>query len=278
MHGAGLSRTSRAAANSTPDSLASSSIRHSTRAAPDFTAAFARPSAALTSSGRCTAMETAIRVIGRIVAPHVDHAALALGGYDAHMPDEIVDHAYSFLRGHSTGDLRFDEHLRPLKYVIGPDGRLIAPVMVAMLQAVDVVLFVPELQDDAMEVQVTMQQFQERGDDGAAADRWRIYHGEPQDVHWAFLTIDAARFGTNVIDGSALTRSNPLAQDEARLCRVMNQEHIDDLRGLCAHYGSMEVEQPVMVGIDPLGIDVRALFDVVRVPATQPMPNADAAM
>src|SRR5262245_4594915 len=275
MHGAGLSRTSRAAANSTPDSLASSSIRHSTRAAPDFTAAFARPSAALTSSGRCTAMETAIRVIGRIVAPHVDHAALALGGYDAHMPDEIVDHAYSFLRGHSTGDLRFDEHLRPLKYVIGPDGRLIAPVMVAMLQAVDVVLFVPELQDDAMEVQVTMQQFQERGDDGAAADRWRIYHGEPQDVRWAFFSIDAARFNGSVVDGDALMRPNPLTMHESKICRDMNQNHMDDLRRLCANYAHMEVEQPVMVGVDPLGIDVRARFDVVRVPFLGPASTPD---
>ena len=194
------------------------------------------------------------------------------------MTEVAIDHAYAFLRGHSTGDLRFDEHVRPIKYVIHPDGRVIAPVMVAMLQAVDVVLFVPEYGDDAMEIQVTMQQFQERGSDGAAADRWRIYHGDPQDVHWAFLTIDAARFGIAVIDGSALTRSNPLAQDESRLCRRMNQEHAEDLKRLCAHYGAMEVERPVMVGIDPLGIDVRALFDVVRVPAMQPMHSADEAL
>lgn len=191
--------------------------------------------------------------------------------------NSVIDKAWAFLRGHTRADLRFDEHMRPVKYVIAPDGRPAAPVMVAMLQAMDGVLFIPEYVDDAMELQVTIVQFEERGADAAVADRWRIYHGEPDDVRWAYLKVDAARFTGMVIDGDALERPNTLANDEARICRELNQK-IDLLRRLCEHYGTMRVEQPVMVGIDPLGIDLRARFDVVRVPASRPMRNAEDAI
>ena len=195
------------------------------------------------------------------------------------MADDPIQAAHAHLRAHTTGDLRFDEHLRPVKYVIAPDGRLVCPVMVAMLGTADTVLFVPDYSDDVdmIELQVTMLPFEERGEDGAQADRWRIHHGEPEDVRWAYLSIDAARFGELVIDGEALMIPNPLAADEASLCKWMNQEHTSDLRALCARFGSMKVESPLMVGIDPRGIDVRATFDVVRIPSSEPMPDAAVA-
>jgi hypothetical protein len=190
------------------------------------------------------------------------------------MSDAIVDAAHAFLRAHSTGELRFDEHLRPIKYVIAPTGRLVAPVMVAMLQSVDTVLFVPQCAEGSMEVQVTLDQFDEHSRDGALADRWRIHHGDPPDVNWAFFDIDAARHEGVVIDGEALLRANPLAAGEPGLCREMNSDHADDLRRLCRHYAHINVEEPVMVAVDPLGIDVRGMFDVIRVPAVEPMPTA----
>jgi len=199
--------------------------------------------------------------------------------YDAAMADDPVTAAYKHLRANTTGDLRFDEHLRPVKYVIAPDGRLVCPVMVAMLGTADTVLFVPDYSDNAsmLELQVTMLPLEERGEGGAQADRWRIHHGEPDDVRWAWLSIDAARFEEFVIDGDALMVPNPLALDEAALCKWMNQEHAADLVALCAAFGSMKVESPLMVGIDPQGIDVRATFDVVRIPSTAPMPDAACA-
>lgn len=193
------------------------------------------------------------------------------------MSDSIVDAAHAFLRGHTTGELRFEEHLRPVKYVITPDGRPAMPAMVAMIEAVDTVLFVPDCAEGAMELQVTLEPFEERGKDGAAADRWRIYHGQPDDVRWAYLHIDAARFQTLVIDGEVLVRPNPFTSDEGRLCKMMNQERPEDLKRMCAAFGGMDVEKPVMVGIDPLGIDVRAAFDVVRLPAPEPMATPQDA-
>jgi hypothetical protein len=189
---------------------------------------------------------------------------------------QAAEQAYAHLRGHTRGDLRYEEQFGPVRYVIGPEGRLAAPVAYQMLEAVDTVLFVPGFAEGAMEVQVTPSALDPDGPEGAVADRWRIYHGEPQEARWAWLDPDAARYGKWVIDGEALRRSNPLAADEARLCRQMNQGSRDDLRGVCRHFSLADVEEPLVVGVDPLGFDVRRRFDVARVPAPSPVDTAEA--
>jgi hypothetical protein len=189
--------------------------------------------------------------------------------------DPHLEEAYRFLRGHTTADMRFDEHLRPVKYVVAKDGRLIVSVMVAMLESPDTVLFIPETTEEAMELMVTLEPFEDRGADGAAADRWRIHHGEPLDVRWAYATIDAARHASQVLDGDALMREDPLAADEPRLCRWLNSEHQAGVRGLCRTRAEKVPEAPVVVAVDPGGIDVRGEFAVYRVETTEPMHNAD---
>ena len=92
-----------------------------------------------------------------------------------------------------------------MPYVVSPaDGRLVAPVMVAMLQAEETVLFVPEVGEGALELLVTLYEFDEHGPEGGLTDRWRIHHGEPSDVRWAHLDLDAAKHDGVVIDGDAL--------------------------------------------------------------------------
>ena len=54
-----------------------------------------------------------------------------------------AEEAYGFLRGHNNGDLRFDEQCRAIKYVIGPQGRIVAPLMLTMLNCGDAVLCIP---------------------------------------------------------------------------------------------------------------------------------------
>ncbi len=182
--------------------------------------------------------------------------------------------AYRFLRSHTTGDLRFDERFRLLRYVIGPDGRLVAPVMFAMLEASDPALFVPEDIDNAMELLVSLTEFEPDGPFGALTDRWRIYHGDPEDMQWATIHLDTARFQEQVVDGEALIQANPLAEDEARLCRQINDDHRAELRQVCQVIAHAQVENPMLVGVDRLGFDVRRRFDVLRVDAPQPMTTA----
>lgn len=186
--------------------------------------------------------------------------------------------ALGFLRGHTTGDLRFAEHMRPIKYVLDRRGYLAAPVMSAMLDTMDTVLFVPEYREENMlELQVTLQPFKEEQKGGEIADRWRIYHGNPQDIYWAYLHIDAARYAQHVIDGDAMMVENTLAESGPALCRWMNSEHVDGLRRLCHNFAHVEIDDPKMVGIDPMGIDVRGRFDVVRVKAKDLFKSAEHA-
>lgn len=191
------------------------------------------------------------------------------------MQDPTVEAAHAFLRGNTTAELRFDEHMRPLHYVIAPDGRLVAPVMVAMLQSMDTVLFAPECSESAMEISVTLLQFEEDGPEGALADRWRIHHGDPPDVRWAILTVDAARYDGMVIDGDAMTRPNPLAADEAVLCREINEDRIDELRRTAERITGVDVPEPRLVAVDPGGLDVRARFGILRVPFLPSEPGAE---
>lgn len=191
--------------------------------------------------------------------------------------DQIIDDACAFLRTYTTGDLRFDEHFRPIKFVRTPEGRLVTNVMEAMLQTVDTTLYVPACNEEALELDVSIERFDEDGEHGAHVDRWQIYHGEPPDVRWAFVDIDAGRYHESVIDGAALMTANPLAADEPSLCRWINTEYGDQLAALCEHVLGAEIESPLVVGIDPGGMDVRRRFEVVRIPAAKPFDDADAA-
>ncbi len=189
-----------------------------------------------------------------------------------------AEEAYGFLRSHTTGDLRFDEQCLPLKYVVGPDGRPVAPLKYAMLHCDDTVLCVPSDAEGALEIQVTPAPLDAEGPDGGLTDRWRIYHGDPPDTHWAQFEIDAARFRRCVIDGPELVRANPLAADEPRLCREINLDHAATLRRFCSQAAGIDVEAPTLVGVDPLGFDIRRRFDVVRAPAPSPMTSPDEVL
>lgn len=193
------------------------------------------------------------------------------------MPDDPVTRALRHLRGHTTADLRFDEHLRPVRYVVDGQGHLVFPAMVAMLTAVETVLFVPDCAEHALEMLVTLEPLDEHGPDGGLTDRWRIYHGSPDDVRWARASIDSARFEGSVIDGDVMMRVNPLAGDEAVLCREMNAAGPEPWRDVCREVAGIDAERPLVVGIDPGGIDLRRRFDVVRLELPEPAPTADAA-
>ncbi|MFM7052913.1 MAG: DUF2470 domain-containing protein [Planctomycetota bacterium] len=192
--------------------------------------------------------------------------------------EAFIRDAQQFLRSHLAGTIRFDDEHVAIKVVVAPDGTLVAPVMVAMIRALDVALFLPDEDAESMHLQLTLEEIRDSGDDAALCDRWRIYHGEPEDVRWARLSIDCARFGGNMLDGLALMQPNPLAKDEARLCREANGAKRDALRKAAARAAGMDIEDPRLVGVDPLGFDVRGRFEVHRIPVEPPLVDADDAI
>lgn len=194
------------------------------------------------------------------------------------MTEPLVEDAYDYLRAHLSGRLRFDSDRLEMRVAPAPDGTLVASVMVAMLRAVDTVLELPDDSDDSMTVQVTLEEITETGPDAALCDRWCIYHGEPPDVRWARMHIDAARFRGHFIDGLGLTRENPFAQREPALCKDINENHAALLAPAALAAGGHKLAEPKLVGVDPWGFDLRGHLGIARVVCRPPMESADAAV
>lgn len=185
------------------------------------------------------------------------------------MPDEneIEADAYHWLRGHLAGFLRFDGERVALKIAPMPDGTFVAPVMVAMLMAADTVLELPDDGDEDLHLMVSLEKFDERDDTVGRADRWRTYHGTPPDVNWATVTIDGAKFRGYFIDGEVFVQPNALAQQEAPICRAINQTRRDEVRKALHQQYRADAESALVVSVDGQGIDVRRQFDVMRLRA-----------
>lgn len=196
---------------------------------------------------------------------------------DAPLIDPEVRPPLSWMHGHLSGTLSFDENVMPLKVVIDHEGRLVAPVMVAMLTAGETILYLPDEDESSLHLMVTLEQFEENGPDGHLADRWRIYHGEPDDVRWAIMHIEAGRLNGVFYDGDGLLLPNPLGRFEAAICRWANEELVEGLRTACLREREIEIREPRLVGIDPLGFDVRGRFEVVRLDAPAVMGDEETA-
>ena len=114
------------------------------------------------------------------------------------------------------------------------------------------------------------------GELSASADRWRIYHGSPGQSHWVSASLLAVRFGTMVADAEQIDLTNPLAPDEPRLCKKYNTDH--DLLGSAARtMDPRATGEGVLVGVDPMGFDIRTRFDIVRVPFGERLVDAEKA-
>lgn len=188
---------------------------------------------------------------------------------------QVADAAWQYLRSNSTATITFNEHTHDVAYVINHEGVLVIPAMVAMLQPCDIVMFIPEYCEDCIEMHVSLQEFEEEGKHSSSADRWQVYHGVSPDVQWAMLEIDAARFHEAFIDGELLQRENSLADLEPALCKKLNKHHVAQVQEICKSRTNVGVPEPVVVGVDPLGIDIRASFGIIRVPAATPFATHD---
>ena len=195
------------------------------------------------------------------------------------MPSEAnqLNQAQNFIRSHSKGELNFDDNIQPLDYIISPDGRLIAPVMVAVLHSIQTVLSIPDEGDPDLAMLLSLEELPAAEQRGSLPDRWRIYHGDPPDVNWAYLNIEMARLSEFVLDGEALDLSNPLSDQEASTVKAINQTPAM-IQRICLSILKVDIDSPVMVGLDPSGFDIRGTFSVFRIPADHLMESAEEAV
>ncbi|MFG0286144.1 MAG: hypothetical protein ACF8R7_17140, partial [Phycisphaerales bacterium JB039] len=103
--------------------------------------------------------------------------------------------------------------------------------------------------------------------DEAQRDRGRAYHGPDRRGAWALGAVESLRLrispGPAVLDGPDVLRPNPLRDDVAQLVRYANRDRTRLADAVRARLGSASIE-PVAVGVDPWGLDVRARFGPVR--------------
>jgi len=187
----------------------------------------------------------------------------------AHFPEA----ALLALRRWTRGDLRHDELTTPIRFAVAPDGRLIAAVSANMLAAGDSALSIPDETEPQLELSVTLLGFEAIGGAESNSDRWKIYHGTPPHGKWALLDIDMARFRGAILDGDCLQQANPLAGTEPRLCGLLNREHLGKVHATLRSVLGVEAEDPRVVGLDPLGLDIRNRFDVVRLEFPEPITD-----
>lgn len=187
----------------------------------------------------------------------------------------MLDRVRAFLRGNATATFHFDERVEQIRYVIGSDGNLLAPLPAVAGEADQTIVYIPREEQDAMEIMVTLDAPEL---DSPDTDRWMIYHGKPlPGMLTTRMFIEAAKFHMYVVDGDKIRQVNPLASIEPRLCKEVNQSHRDALRELCRIMNNVDVKDPRLVGVDPWGLDVRAAFGIVRLPFHEIRNDPDAA-
>lgn len=184
-------------------------------------------------------------------------------------PDPAGEHlGLRTLRRYKEGVLAFGDRRAAVRFVLDrKTGRVLMPVEQAVLSAKEHVLHLPGETGCVLQVLLLMDELSNpMGHEGP--DRWCAYHaaavGAPAAGGvWAAASIEAAKTETVVFPGEELFAANGLWAEEARLVRELNGQRAE-VGAACRRLLGVEVVEPVVVGVDSLGVDVRARFGVLR--------------
>jgi hypothetical protein len=179
------------------------------------------------------------------------------------------------LRACHTAILFYDGTPEPIRLVLDNEtGRPILPVAARILEADEHVLHLPEESPSSLQLLVIPEEVDQAASPGV--DRWKAYHGEAREPRWSRFSIDCARLGRSVLDGADLMQPNHLAGEERALLRLAADDP-SRLGAAACRAAGRPLESPVPVGVDPLGLDVRARFGIVRLEFAEPvMPGLSA--
>ncbi len=187
----------------------------------------------------------------------------------------IHDEAARTLRRHARCVALADSTPIQCRFVIdGHTGELVIGAEPAVLDASELVLCLP---DDTFDAEATLLVEHRPADEDRWTDRHLAYHPDARPARWARARVDAIKLRSGeVVDGERLGLVNPLADVEPELCKRLNADP-DALRALCGLMAGVEPEAPVGVGVDRLGVDVRARFGIVRIDLPAPCEDPDEA-
>ncbi len=185
------------------------------------------------------------------------------------------------LRRYNEGVLAFGDRRAPVRFVLDrTSGQVVMPIEPAALSAKDHVLLLPAETACVLQVLLVVSELPNPAGH-EAPDRWKAYHAAavgapPPSGLWAIASMEAAKTETLVFPSEELQTPNSLSACEHRLIRELNTSP-DRVGRACKRLLGVDVQSPMVVGIDPLGADVRARFGVLRLEfATWSRDEADA--
>lgn len=165
-------------------------------------------------------------------------------------------------RQFKNGLLQDDELRTKVRFVIDPQsGRLVLP-LTGVPVAEALTLLVPDEMVESMQLLIEVAELDSSRED--LCDRWKIYHGQPDGTRWFIVRPDSVKWEGRVYDGSEITQPNILAKVEGRLCKKANTDRAR-LTAMCQRLVRTAPAEPMVVGVDADGLDLRARFGIIRI-------------
>jgi hypothetical protein len=166
------------------------------------------------------------------------------------------------LRRFSHGVLLADPRALRVRYIVDPvTGEPVMACAPDAGESEDWRLFIPDESDGGLMVAGHPVALDARAD--GVCDRWVAYHGRPETPRFFRLAVEWGRIGERTFDAEETRLINPFADQEAGLLRAIRRE---------ASLGG------VVLGVDDLGLDVRAGPHVRRLAFAACASNADEVL
>jgi hypothetical protein len=169
------------------------------------------------------------------------------------------------LRRHHRATLQHHERVAEVKFVLEAATRQIVMPVEPGFASDDVnslLLWLPAESDWDMQAVVNPQPI-DRPEGSEAVDRWKAYHGTTSLTVWVRGEIEGVKTAADVFLIEDVQVPNPLGREEYGLIRRANADRTA-LAAACKLHAATLVTDPLCVGADPYGIDVRARFGIVR--------------
>lgn len=183
-------------------------------------------------------------------------------------PLDTPDGPRRYLRSHYAGVVLVGETVFRRRFVVDPaSGKVVLALSAAAGEAESVVFHVPDEHADGLHILVEPRVLPE----GALSDRLLVYHGRAEGTQFAMLEPLDAKWRGQGLELEQVLAPNPLVKDEPKLCRLINTTPDGPAR-LLRLLGARETHEPLVVGIDPWGLDVRSRVGMTRVEFREQMP------
>ena len=198
----------------------------------------------------------------------------------ANLGETAIDAALRTLASHHASVVLADGTPTPVRILLArARPMLVASVHPTVVDAAELVVFIPEETNDAMQLLVSARELDHA--DMSQQDRYLAYHSRAESSNWIAADIDACRWEGEVFDqddlAAAMNGPGRMLADEPALLRNVNGDASIGI-ALATQAGLRDVEHAVVVGGDPWGVDVRAGTHLRRVEFESPVHDADAAL